>query len=156
MISLLHAGAPPNLAVCPNPNGGGHLSRTALLEGHARKFDLTFAEEARQKKRDSRQGKPRSYRRHRGQHAGLSLKWYVTKGTSLSAAKPIGRLVIKTLEWLRYGFDEVDEKELEVEVPTPGGVEFKLAPSRAPPIRVPHPPPPPAGAVQAPQHPSAT
>ena len=61
-----------------------------------------------------------------------------------------------TCEWMRYDFNEEDEKELQ-EVPTPGGVDFKLAPeemnyryrkpatkkpARAS-IKVPHPPPPP-------------
>ena len=59
---------------------------------------------------------------------------------------------------MRYGFDEEDEKELQVEVPTAAGTEFKLAPdemnyryhkptakkpTRVPRIKVPHPPPPP-------------
>ena len=54
--NLLHAGAPPslwaeavcmvtfvwnNIAVCPNPlQPGSFISRTALLEGHQRKYDL--------------------------------------------------------------------------------------------------------------------
>lgn len=50
------------------------------------------------------------------------------RAITLSAAKQTGPPVMVTCEWMRYGFDEEDEKELQVEVPTPGGVEFKLAP----------------------------
>ncbi len=60
--NLLHAGAPTNLwaeamclvayvwnyiAVCPNPLlPGGYLSRTAILEGHGRKFNLRSGQNA--------------------------------------------------------------------------------------------------------------
>jgi len=71
-----------NLSVYPNPNGSGHLSRTALLEGHTRQFDLSILrafgtecywmltlQKKRGRKQAMPQGKCRGAHRHRRQHA---------------------------------------------------------------------------------------
>ncbi len=176
--NLLHAGAPPNLwaealcmvvhvwnnlAVCPHENGAGNISRTAILEGHTRAYDLSvlraFGTECYwmltvQKKRGRKSAMfPKAnagvivgiednmpaYRVYDLNQEGIIRKipfsqtvtheghypfrqkatWARQEEDLPLLFSPNAEAFNDIFEWLRYGFDEKEEKELCVSASSP-------------------------------------